>query len=272
MAHRKYALPQSGLLALLAAIASTNPVRAQQTDALALPDWSGVWQMTSNTVFDQATVDPPGGSSNAPGTREYPPYNDEWEAKYAANRERVRLGQFPDPITTCGTPAGFPRMMNLPAGIEFVIRPEQVWIITEDGPNIMRIYTDGRSHPAPEDRWPTFSGESVGYWEGGTLVFETISLKGDGATILDRTGLVLSTEARIVTRLSRIEAELMEARFTIEDSEALTAPWHVEKQYRKLEPGTRMIEFACAENNRNPVDTAGRTLTLDREGNILDDL
>ena len=104
--------------------------------------------MTSGTVFDLATVDPPGGSSNAPGTREYPPYNEEWEAKYAANRERVRRGEFPDPISTCGTPAGYPRLMNMPAGIEFVVTPEQVWIITEDGPNIMRIYTDGRSHPA----------------------------------------------------------------------------------------------------------------------------
>lgn len=266
------AVTACALLAVASAVLAPTPLPAQTAENPALPDWSGVWQMTSNTVFDQATVDPPGGSSNAPGTREYPPYNDEWEVKYAANRERVRLGQFPDPITTCGTPAGFPRMMNLPAGIEFVVRPEQVWIITEDGPNIMRIYTDGRSHPPPEDRWPTFSGESVGRWEDDTLVFETISLKGDGDAILDRTGLVLSTEARIVTRLRRVEDELMEAQFTIEDSEALTAPWHVVKQYRKLEPGTRMIEFACAENNRNPVDTAGRTLTLDRDGNVLDDL
>ena len=261
-----------GLFAAVAAILAPAPLLAQATEGSALPDWSGVWQMTSNTVFDQATVDPPGGSSNAPGTREYPPYNEEWEARYAVNRERVRRGEFPDPITTCGTPTGFPRMMNLPAGIEFVVRPEQVWIITEDGPNIMRIYTDGRSHPAPEDRWPTFSGESVGHWEGDVLIFETISLKGDGDTILDRTGLVLSEEARVVTRLRRIEGDLMEAQFTIEDPEALTAPWDVVKQYGKLEPGTRMIEFACAENNRNPVDTAGRTLTLDREGNILDDL
>ncbi len=260
------------LLAVAASLAAPIPLPAQDAEGAALPDWSGVWQMTSNTVFDQATVDPPGGSSNAPGTREYPPYNDEWEAKYAANRERVRRGEFPDPITTCGTPAGFPRMMNLPAGIEFIVKPEQVWIITEDGPNILRIYTDGRSHPAPEDRWPTYSGESVGHWDSDTLVFETISLKGDGDTILDRTGLVLSTQARIVTRLNRIGDDLMEAQFIIEDPEALTASWRVAKQYRKLEPGTRMIEFACAENNRNPVDTAGRTLTLDREGNILDDL
>ena len=263
----------AGLAAAVGVAVLTSAfARAQSADSAELPDWSGVWQMTSNTVFDQASVDPPGGSSNAPGTREYPPYNDEWEAKYAANLERVARGEFPDPITTCGTPAGFPRMMNLPAGVEFVVRPEQVWIITEDGPNIMRIYTDGRDHPGPNDRWPTFSGESVGHWEDDTLVFETISLKGDGDTILDRTGLVLSTEARIVTRLGMVEDGLMEAQMTINDPAALTAPWSVVKQYARLEPGTRMIEFACAENNRNPVDSAGRTLTLDREGNVLDDL
>lgn len=261
--------PASALVALVAL--GHGPIAmAQLPEAASLPDWSGVWQMTSNTVFDQATVEPPGGNSNTPGTREYPPYNETWEAKYAANRERVRLGQFPDPITTCGTPIGFPRMLNVPGAIEFVVRPEQVWIITEDGPNIMRIYTDGRAHPGPNDRWPTYSGESVGHWEGDTLVFETISLKGDGDTILDRTGLVLSEQARITTRLGLADEDLLQARFAIEDPEALTDTWNVVKEFRRLEPGTRMFEFACAENNRNPVDASGRTLTLDRDGNVID--
>ncbi|WP_428097859.1 hypothetical protein [Candidatus Rariloculus sp.] len=254
----------------LAAVAHGQSERRAMPDYDDLPDWSGVWGMTSNTVFDQATVEPPGGSSNTPGTREYPPYNDEWEAKYAANRELVRQGRFPDPITTCGTPVGYPRLMNQPGASEFVLRPEAVWILTEDGPNIMRIHTDGREHPGPNDRWPTFSGESVGYWEGDTLVFETISLKGDGDTILDRTGIVLSEQARIVTRMRSIGPDLIEARFTIEDPEALVEPWNVVKEYRRLEPGTRMFEFACAENNRNPVDASGRTLTLDADGNVLD--
>ena len=263
-------LPQACLVAGLFGL--TMAANAQSGAGSELPDWDGVWTMTSNTVFDQGTVDPPGGSSNTPGTREYPPYNEEWEAKYAANRALVAQGQFPDPISTCGTPAGFPRMMNLPGASEFVVKPGQVWILTEDGPNVMRIYTDGRPHPGPNDRWPTYSGESVGHWEGDTLVFETISLKGAGDTILDRTGLILSEQARIVTRMRKIEDDLIEARFAIDDPEALTETWNVVKQYRMHEPGTRMIEFACAENNRNPVDAAGRTLTLDREGNVLDQI
>ncbi len=255
------------VLAGLCFAAGSKTVLAQHAE---LPDWTGVWTMTTNTVFDQATVRPPGANANDVDAREFPPYNDEWEAKYARNRELKAQGRFPDPISTCGTPAGFPRMMNLPGASEFVVRPEQTWILTEDGPNVMRIYTDGRDHPGPNDRWPTYTGESVGRWEGDTLVFETISLKAE--MILDRTGLVLSDQARIVTRMRKIADDLIEARFAIDDPAALTETWYAVKQYRRHPPGTRMIEFACAENNRNPVDASGRTLTLDAEGNILDQL
>ena len=82
--------------------------------------------------------------------------------------------------------------------------------------------------------------------------------------------LVLSEQARITTRLRRIDAATMEARMTIEDPEALTEPWSVMKQYERLPEGSRMFDVACAENNRNPVDATGRTLTLDAEGNVLD--
>mgnify|MGYP001822231212 CR=1 FL=1 len=260
------------LATLVASPVIAQPGAAPMRALDELPDWSGVWSMTSNTVFDQATVDPPGGSANTIGTREYPPYNDQWEAKYAENRARDARGELPDPITTCGTPVGYPRMLNQPGAMEFVLRPEQVWILSEDGPNVMRIYTDGRSHPDPSDRWPTFLGESVGYWEGDTLVFETISLLGEGSSIVDRTGIVLSDQVSVTTRMRLVDDGLLEARFAIEDPVAFTDTWHVVKQYRRHEPGTRVLEFACAQNNRNPVDAAGRTLTLDAEGNILDAL
>jgi hypothetical protein len=235
-----------------------------------LPDWTGLWQMIGPTIFDNATVKPQGGRAGDAGVREYPPYSAEWEAKYLANAELVEQGRFPDPLTTCGIPPGFPRVLNLPGAIEFVVRPEQVWILTEDGPSITRIYTDGRPHPPPEEVWPTFGGESVGHWEGDVLVFETIGMKGEDQRILDRTGLVLSEQASIVTRLQRIDEDTMEARLVIEDPESLAEPWHVMKRYERLPPGSRMFDVACAENNRNPVLPDGTTLTLDAEGNVLD--
>lgn len=243
-----------------------------QADSPALPDWSGVWQMIGPTIFDRATVEPPTGRAGDPGVRERPPYNAEWEAIYQRNIEAVRQGRFPDPLTNCGIPAGFPRVMNVPDVYEFAVTPRQVWLITENGPGITRIYTDGRAHPAPADRWPTYSGDSVGHWEGDTLVFDTLALKGasEKDTIIDRTGLVLSDQMHIVTRMRKINETTMEARMVIEDPKALTKAWNVTKQYRRLAAGTRVYDYACAENNRNPVTSAGQTLTLGPDGKPLD--
>ena len=259
------------LLVLLAAgsgLALGGPADAQG----ALPDWSGVWAMQGGTVFDTATVQPPGGRTGQPGVREFPPYNEEWEAIYRRNIEIVRQGTFPDPVTTCGTPHGFPRLMNVPDVYEFAVTPAAVWIITENGPNILRVYTDGRDYPDADALWPTYSGASIGRWEGDTLVFTTISLKQsrDGYVIVDRTGLVLSDAARGTTRLRKIDENTLEATIVIEDAKALTAPWRVVKRYRKQPAGTWAWDYACAENNRNPVTATGRTLTLGPDGKPLD--
>ncbi|MCH2578023.1 MAG: hypothetical protein MK003_06675 [Pseudomonadales bacterium] len=242
---------------------------AQEGDSL--PDWSGVCAMNSGTIFDRATVQGQGGS-NTPGVREHPPYNAEYEAKYLRNLQLRDDGLFPDPLSICGIPSGFPRIMNLPDVYEFAVTRKQVWIIAENGPGILRIYTDGREHPDPEMMWPTHTGDSVGHWDGDTLVFDTVSLHSseEGRTILDRTGLYLSDAAHIITRMRKLEETTIEAQMTIEDSKALTGPWVVTKTYRKLEEGTRVYDYACAGNNRNPVDIENnRTLILGPDGEIL---
>jgi len=56
----------------------------------------------------------------------------------------------------------------------------------------------------------------------------------------------------------------------IEDDLALTEPWHVTRHFRRLPPGTRVYDYACAENNRNPITSSGQTLTLGPDGNPID--
>ncbi len=106
--------------------------------------------------------------------------------------------------------------------------------------------------------WGTYTGVSVGHWEGDTLVFETLGLKGDrdNDSILDRTGLVLSDAAHITTRVRKINDNTLQFVVTIEDPKALTKPWVVTKQFRKQKPGLFLYDYGCAENNRNPVDKA----------------
>ncbi len=240
--------------------------------SVSLPDWSGVWERLEGNggIFDPSTVKPKDGRAGSPGVRQYPPLTDAWEAKYTTNLALAAKDRLPDPISRCGTPAGFPRLLALPDVYEFIVRPEQTWIITENGPNIARIYTDGRAHPPREELWPTFTGDSVGHWEGQTLVFTTISMIGDKQTVLDRSGLTLSDQATIKTRMFLTDESLLRAELTIEDPLALTEAWHVVRHFRRLPDGTRVYDYACAENNRNPITEAGQTLTLDTQGNIID--
>lgn len=237
-----------------------------------LPDWSGVWERVEGNggMFDTATTTPSDGRAGSPGVRQHPPLTDAWEQKYRDTLAVVAQGRLPDPISICGTPAGYPRLLALPDVYEFIVRPEQTWIITENGPNIMRIYTDGRDHAPPEERWPTFTGDSVGTWEGERLRFSTVSMMGDAHTILDRSGLTLSQQASIETTLFLTKEGLLRAELVIEDSQALEAPWRVTRHFRRLEQGTRAYDYACAENNRNPITEAGQTLTLGPDGAIID--
>ena len=240
--------------------------------AAELPDWSGVWQRYEGNggIFDPSTVKPADGRAGNPGVRQFPPLTAAWEEKYRANLELVARDRLPDPISICGTPAGYPRLLALPDVYEFIVRPEQTRILTENGPNIIRIYTDGRSHPPSEEMWPTFTGDSVGSWDGKTLDFTTVGMIGGPQTVLDRSGMTLSDQASVATRMFLTDEGLLRAELRIEDPLALAEPWYVVRHFRKLDDGTRVYDYACAENNRNPVTGSGQTLTLDTDGNVID--
>lgn len=271
MKKRRTAQAESGRGLIVLAVCLVVPAAAWPQSS-PLPDWSGVWERVEGNggIFDTSTVKPADGFAGSPGVRQYPPLTETWERKYRANLALAAKDRFPDPISRCGTPAGFPRMLALPDVYEFIVRPEQTWILTENGPNIMRIYTDGRDHPPPGELWPTFTGDSVGHWDDGTLVFTTVAMIGEEHTVLDRSGLTLSDQARVSTRMFTTDEGLLRAELAIDDPLALTETWHVTRHFRKLPAVTRVYDYACAENNRNPITDAGQTLTLDTEGNVID--
>ena len=225
-----------------------------------LPDWSGMWKSTdpmTGSIFDGSAVKP---GDNETTIRDYPPYRPEWEARYDAFLKKVvRTGKYVDPLSA-GLPAGFPRFVSMPRAYQFALRPEQAWFLYER-PDVRYIYTDGRSHPSEDEWFPTWSGHSIGRWEGDTLVVDTVGTKG-GIT-LDRTGLVLSEKAHIVERIRKVDPKHIEDQVTIEDADAFTKPWTIVRHYRKLGgvEATQMDDVPSLENNRNPlVDGATGTL------------
>jgi len=239
---------------LLSAPSAPAPATKSVRDFASLPDWTGIW-MGNGNLFDQA-----GGNANAPNARDHPPYKPEWETAYKEFLDTVvSQGKFSDPLTS-GYPGGMMRMMSPARGLQFVLRPEQVWIVYER-PDVRYIYTDGRPFPPNDELWPTFEGYSIGHWEGDTLVIQTRSIRG--GIPIDRSGAALSDAATVTERIRKVDARTLQSDITIVDPIAFTRPWNVTRRYTKRpEEFPRMENVSSLENNRNPLVDGQTTIRL----------
>jgi hypothetical protein len=248
------------VLMLPAAQGDTN--RATRASAFAkLPDWTGVWQSAAWWPLD-VSGRPVGGEATLQRTLQTtrePPYNAKWAATYqeamkdtAAIAERVRT------FKVCERT--FPQVMEAPWMFQVAVLPEETLIVFENG-QVRHIYTDRRGHPAGDDLWPTPLGDSIGHWEGETLVVDTV------ARVAEPLGprawfSVLSEQAHFTERLRRTQADELEDQLTIEDPETLARPWQMTLRFKHLADMKRMIPTNCTENDRNPVVDGEMKLTV----------
>ena len=226
--------------------------QAERANAFAsLPNWSGLWMPIGGLIFDLATADPKGHAIPQPGDREYPPYKAEWEAKYKARLDRALAGYFTDAITSC-LPHGMPRLMGgIPGPLEFVVTPEMTFILWEYGSQHRRIYTDGRGHLPEEERFPTWSGHSIGHWQGDTLVVDTVGMRDD--TPYDRSGAPHSDQVHLIERIRLVDKDTLENNMMIEDPIAFTKPWNVVRRYRRIPSDTFVSDVICLESQHSPI-------------------
>ena len=228
-----------------------------------LPDWSGVWDPAEGNLFDPSAGNSTGddvgqrkGPSRLP--REYPPYKPEWEALYQKELDSANRGDAHDPTAAC-VPPGMPRVMTSPYAWEFMVVPGRVVFLKEYQSQIIRVFTDGRPHPKGEDLDPSYNGHSIGHWEGDTLVVDTVGMRGD--TWFDRTGARHSDQVHMVQRMRKVSPDLIENQITIDDPVAFTKPWRVLRHYKRAK-NYEIMDFACSENNRNPVDASGKNTLI----------
>jgi hypothetical protein len=148
-----------------------------------------------------------------------------------------------DPNLGC-LPEGIPRFMFVPVPMEIFQVPTRVVIIREGVQAMRQIYMN-RQHR--DDLYPTYSGDSIGKWEGDTLVVDTIGL--NDKTWLDAVGLPHSEKMHVVERIHRVDHDTLVDDMTIEDPEAYTKPFTAQQVY-KLKPGWEVQEYVCTENNK----------------------
>ena len=217
------------------------PVQAAQ----ATPDWTGIWTRVGSLNFDPNI---PGDQSDEPPYT--PPYAERWKKIRAAEA----AGQAINDASAQCAPPGLVRMMNMVYPMEILQTPGQVTIIPEWLGQVRRIFTDGRPHPADPD--PSYNGHSVGRWEGDTLVVDTVGLKGNG--ILNDHGAPLGGNLHVTERWRLADPETLRVEITLEDPAVFTRPYSTVKTFKRRKD-VQMMEYACEENNRNPVDANGVT-------------
>jgi len=224
-----------------------------------IPDWSGIWSSSrqpgwGTPAYQNAPGAPvrlgpafPGAPAPDPSAPrpEVPKLTPVYQKKLEEELARVAKGIQWDYLSYC-LPAGFPRWYTEPFLREFITTPNQTWMTNEQQSETRRIYTDGRGHTPDDESYPLFEGDSIGFWDGDTLVIHTINVKPGS---WNRSEPEYSDKTETVELVKKNAAGKIETRMTVYDPESLQNPWHVIWGSDRVNtPNLRINMWSCNEN------------------------
>jgi hypothetical protein len=237
-----------GLIASSVLACQGPPTDPRTERFAALPDWSGMWVSAEPIGVIDVSGYPEGFNAIT-----------DWKVIGAMaplnEAVRAKLSNAPSSAATFKAASwGFPLMMESPTPLQFLITPEETLIL-----NFYRdarhVYTDGRDLPPTEDRWPGPWGESVGRWEGDTLVIDTVS--ADSSAVLG--GLpfpVFSTDAVYRERMRLVSPDRIESEISVSDPATLSDVWVFRVAFKRAASIDRMFHMPF-ENDRTTPGTDG---------------
>jgi hypothetical protein len=217
------------------------------------PDMQGYWTPRFNqSVYDiedhpvarpgipagkGAIVDPPGGKI---------PYQP-WAAAKAKDLRENHM--YLEPEAHCYL-SGIPHEDYGPFGFQ-ILQTKGYFVMLFEARHAFRVIpTDARPHiPA---KVKLFEGDSVGRWEGDTLVIDTTNQNGRGW--FDMMGNFTTEHLHVVERFTPVDTNTINVEATIEDPTMYTQPWKIAGTFgRRIDPNYQQMEFACIEGNDDPL-------------------
>ncbi|HEY4265373.1 MAG TPA: hypothetical protein VGM72_08650 [Micropepsaceae bacterium] len=240
-------------IALLALVWTCD---AAQGATSATPDFSGFWQ---HGVPGQQYDKPPSGPGPVRriGVPENYAANLNWHgddsnpilqpwAADAVRKEWARESQGLPELsaqTTC-RPAGVPFILSFLRPMQILQTPKKVVFLYQFDHQSRVVYLD---QPHTPKLAPSYYGESVGHYEDGALIVDTIGL--NDKTWTDRFATPHTEQLHVIERYRLIdEGKTLEVFFTVEDPGAFTTKWSAITRYPRVNVA-RIEEEACAENN-----------------------
>ena len=235
------------VLAIVCAISSTTHAQTRassgtaQAQAGSMPDLSGDWNSTgpgsSGCGWNPAD---PQCSKLEDGTPYQPWALDKLKSERPGYGPNKTFDNTTDPHMLYCDPMAGPRVYFNPSKFKFVQTPEAVYILYEYGPYWVNVRMNGKH---PDDPDPTWWGDSIGRYEGDTLVVDTVGF--NDKTWLDQLGRPHTEKLHVIQRYRKIDAEHLELDVTFDDPGAYTKPWTGKKVFTKSHTGFARYMWVC---------------------------
>ena len=213
------------------------------------PGKKGYWGAASATALVENTaskipMSPEGILANLADADRVAPFLP-WAKAVYEYRQRTLLRD--DPITRCLPPGG-PRQFQMPNGFQFIEQKDlgRILVLLGGGDRNWRvIYTDGRKQGEPDEVVRGYYGNSVGRWEGDTLVVDSIGFNEH--FWLTAGGLPHTEALHLTERISRPDFNTLKYEVTVDDPRTYTRPWSGGWTVQWV-PDQEIQEYFCEEN------------------------
>ena len=144
-------------------------------------------------------------------------------------------------------PWGYTRAWQTEYPVELMQTPARLAILWESNNVFHVVPTDGRDHPKNQE--PSWMGNSIGHYEGDTLVIDTTNF--NGKTWIDTAQHPSSEQLHVVERIHFIDPNHLAYEVTWEDPKAYTKPIRNNRVFTRMKPGSEIMEWWCMETNRD---------------------
>jgi len=167
-----------------------------------------------------------------------------------AKELRDRRKEEDEPYVAC-LPMSVPRVNPYPWKFAMSYTSKgltQIYVLHETGDAGAHrvVYMDGRKHP--DDLLPSWWGHSIGWWEGDTLVIDTVGY--NEKFWFDSRGTPHTEKLHTVERWTRINYGTLINEFTLDDPGTFSKPVHLKFTAKLVRPDIDLMEFICLENNQ----------------------